>query len=683
MTFRAVFIGLLAGVAIAGLGYINDYYICVNFLIGNHLPISVFGALIVFMVAVNPLLFRIRPSWGLRPVELAVAVSLTLVACSIPGNGLMRTFTPTLVMPLQHYETSPGWRKANLMAYVPPGMLVGGGKYDKDVVDGFISGLGQPGKPIGLDRIPWEQWSTPLVTWMPLIVLMLLMVICLALIVHRQWASRERLRYPIADFASSLMEQPPGGGRGPIFHDRLFWIGLAVVLAIRVVNGLYEWFPSTMIQIPLGFNFGALAGRFPILSSTPGAGDVTNPHIVPTATAFAFFLASDVGFSLGVSRLIYMVVMAFLISWGVDTSGTYMDGGIDGWLTFGAYVGISVVLFYTGRRYYGLLVKEAVTFHRSSETDPSGVWAVRIIVPSCIVMILLLVRVGLDWPLAILAVLAIPLMFVVIARINAEAGVFFYKPVWQPPAVLIGLFGLTALGPKATIIAGLLAMVLTIDPRECLIPFLTNGLKMCDGVGVSAGRLGGGAALVLALALAVAVPTALWANYNFGLQEVGVQQDPWATVRVPSFPFNAAERSVTKLKLLGQLEQSNNYRPLERIAHMNPDKRFLWSVSIGFALVLMTSALRLRFTWWPLHPVFFLVWGTWQVGTFASSYLLGWFIKVAVTKLGGAPIYQRTKRLMVGVIAGDLLGGLTFMLVGWIYYYVTGLMPQSYRIFPG
>jgi hypothetical protein len=37
----------------------------------------------------------------------------------------------------------------------------------------------------------------------------------------------------------------------------------------------------------------------------------------------------------------------------------------------------------------------------------------------------------------------------------------------------------------------------------------------------------------------------------------------------------------------------------------------------------------------------------------------------------------------VGVIAGDLLGGLLFMIVGAVYYRVTGSPAPGYRVFPG
>jgi hypothetical protein len=103
----------------------------------------------------------------------------------------------------------------------------------------------------------------------------------------------------------------------------------------------------------------------------------------------------------------------------------------------------------------------------------------------------------------------------------------------------------------------------------------------------------------------------------------------------------------------------------------------------GFVLVLITSLLRLRFTWWPLHPVLFLCWGTYPAMAFSASLMVGWMIKTAVTKFGGGKKYHELKPLMIGIIAGDLLGGLLFMAVSGIYYARTGIAPMNYWIFPG
>ena len=156
MTLRAVIIGILGALFITGAGYINDQYIRVNYMVGNHLPIGVFGLLILVMVSVNPLLHRLRPAWRLGTHEVATALALVLVGCSLPTNGLMRTFTPTLIMPLQINQSMTGWRSAEVLSYVPGPMLVGGGDIEaaRQAVDGFIGGLAKRGHYIGLDQVP-------------------------------------------------------------------------------------------------------------------------------------------------------------------------------------------------------------------------------------------------------------------------------------------------------------------------------------------------------------------------------------------------------------------------------------------------------------------------------------------------------------------------------------------------
>ncbi|HNR94497.1 MAG TPA: hypothetical protein PKK36_07805, partial [Kiritimatiellia bacterium] len=101
-------------------------------------------------------------------------------------------------------------------------------------------------------------------------------------------------------------------------------------------------------------------------------------------------------------------------------------------------------------------------------------------------------------------------------------------------------------------------------------------------------------------------------------------------------------------------------------------------------LVVLFTAGRHRFAWWPVHPLLFLVLGTWQSCLLAFSFLLGWGVKKAVTKYGGANIYQQLKPLMFGLIAGEMLGGVLPMIVSVIYYIATdGQIPKAYQIMPG
>ena len=68
-------------------------------------------------------------------------------------------------------------------------------------------------------------------------------------------------------------------------------------------------------------------------------------------------------------------------------------------------------------------------------------------------------------------------------------------------------------------------------------------------------------------------------------------------------------------------------------------------------------------------------------GSLFDIPVLGWFIRRMVTKFGGVQKYRQVRVLMFGVIAGDLLGRLIFMIVGAIHYAVTSHPPPEYGLF--
>ncbi len=81
MTWRAVLAGLVAGAFVCAFCYFNDNVMRQTMFIGNSMPISVYGGLIVFVLVLNPLLKR----WAFSAGELAVALALVLVMCTVPS----------------------------------------------------------------------------------------------------------------------------------------------------------------------------------------------------------------------------------------------------------------------------------------------------------------------------------------------------------------------------------------------------------------------------------------------------------------------------------------------------------------------------------------------------------------------------------------------------------------------
>jgi hypothetical protein len=675
MTLRALLVGLIGAIFIAGFGYVNDHVLGLESFNGGHLlPVIVFGTLVLVLAVVNPLLFRVHRKLVFRPAEAAVVLTMALVACSIPGRGLMEQFTQTLAMPRHWVRMTPGW-KGRLERYMPEGAYPAQSPTDPETLGGYLGGKSDGKKWIGAGDVPWGLWRRALVTWIPLLVLSAGAVVCLAVILHQQWSVNERLRYPIADFASSLLDRKGDEATGQVFRQRTFWVGLAIVVAIRGINGLNVWMEGQSISIPTCLDFSALGQRFPIFYETLSGWQLLYVNLFPIVIAFSFFLTSEISLTLGVSEPIYMLVSAALIGAGVSMKTDYELGGPEGWQRAGSYVAMGLMLLYVGRQHYGAVARAGLTGRKSQHVGAGSAWAFRTFLACTVGMIVLITRLGLDWPLSIALVLLVLLTFVIVSRISAETGLFFIQPGLQACGVLMGLFGSYALGPGAIFVMGLVCMVLCADQSQALMPYVVNALRLGSNQQLRPGKVGGLSIGTYAISLAVAVPVVLWACYNFGTTQGGYMF--W---RIPTVPMRATSDAVVELG--DRINTSERLTAFERLENMRPKAGFLWSAGAGFGLVLAFSLLRLRFSWWPLHPVMFLVWATWPLQAFGPSFLIGWMVKAAVTRFGGTRLYRRCVPFMIGMVAGEVLSGILFMGLGAGYFAVTGLKPPRYTFFP-
>ncbi|MCK4275194.1 MAG: hypothetical protein KAX78_01685, partial [Phycisphaerae bacterium] len=195
MTIRAVVVGLLGALFIAGLGYINEITFGLEtFNAGQMVPTIVFGPLILLVLVLNLLFRRFKKAFGFKPRELAVIFLLTLTGLTVPARSLTVPLLNLSVMPVRYYENRPGWRRYDLMQYAPGQMFVSQGRYDGEVIDPFLAQKGSPGVSIGLGDVPWYAWRGPLSTWVPIFLLVGFASIATAMVVHRQWSHHERLR---------------------------------------------------------------------------------------------------------------------------------------------------------------------------------------------------------------------------------------------------------------------------------------------------------------------------------------------------------------------------------------------------------------------------------------------------------------------------------------------------------
>jgi len=216
------------------------------------------------------------------------------------------------------------------------------------------------------------------------------------------------------------------------------------------------------------------------------------------------------------------------------------------------------------------------------------------------------------------------------------------------------------------------------DPRESLMPFVATGNRLADDAGIKLRKIFVLVLGVIVLALVVAFVSKHWTLYN-----LGPMADAQAARTTAEMPFNDAARYLGELSNLGTLEQSAAASGLERLRLVSPVPG-AWPWVLGSAAAVLTMfALRFRFTRFPLHPVLFLVWGTFPSTRLWASFLLGWAIKGLVTRFGGGSAYVRLKPVFIGLISSELLASGLIVVVDMATYWITGAPPTvTFRILP-
>lgn len=688
MSVRSVILGVGLGLAVAGLTYFNDQVIYQTYFIGNHLPIVIFGLVVLTLLVINPLLGRFSPRLPLRAGEIAIIAALGLVVCGWPGSNLLRYYTGVMALPPQRMQNQPAWQAADVMRYLPghpdaiepdrAPLLLNRGVYDPALVDPLLAGTN---KALSPDNVPWSAWLPTLALWLDGALLLGGMALCLAVIVHPQWAERERLPYPTVRFVQEIAARSAGRLLPDIAHDRAFWIGFGGILLGHLVIGLHTWFPAVP-ELPRYLDFLPLLDLFPSARRVPDVNFLFHPILYPSVIGFAYFLRTRVSASVGLSLVAWVAFGAVLIGSGIplrddrfaiDHNGTF--------LRLGSWTAATIAILYYGRRYYGRVAGAAVGLRSvDGETPASSVWAARALGVGVGLFLVLMVReMGATLLGAALLLAMLLMIFVVLARINAETGLFHAQPDFLPSAMITGLLGAQAVGPQGYLVLTLASLVFVADPREAVMPYLTNALRLGDGVAnTSPRRLVPPLAGMLVAGLLVATVATLSLQYTYGVN----LRDTWSNRMLPEAPFTQTSRQITQLDAVGELDASTGLSSLGSLLRIDPEPGVVGWTALGFVLFAACATARLRLSWWPIHPVLLLVWGTWPAGNLAVSFLIGAAVKWTVVHYVGERGFRRFLPVMVGLIAADLVAALGWNLVGWVYFGVTGLQPSVYRILP-
>ena len=527
--------------------------------------------------------------------------------------------------------------------------------------------------------VPWKQWVKPLAFWLPLVIVFVVFSSSLVRTMHRQWSQHELLTYPLAGVADSLIGVKRGRALPEIFYDRVFWAGFSVVAFIYLLDGLHRWFPQ-MVYIPLGWSHTNLIKDFYFLSKYCGR----EAYAFFRGWLYTFMVAIAVLLPLEISLTCWLgwALMVFGTGFYFLLTGETITNNETGYIQSGMQIAMGLVVLFIGRREYWNVLRTAF-FMRPAEDEGMrrAANACRVFCFSFLALAYLLAFAGIDPLLSVAVTLAFALMVLLIARMTAEIGMPWLVNFRGLGSYLpMKMLGAAVMGPKG--LAAMAAITLTFDhftsnsvaAQETTISKLRErGRSWAHGTGFTLILTAG-----LLLALASMTFLNVWQNYSFGARrERGLVNGIGSDLR-------GAAGHINRLKVeMGDegFEEMAEAKGFARLNHFTFDRKFYKFFALGALMIAGCAALRLRFSWWPFHPLPLLFFNTWAMSRVAYPIMVGWLIKTAILRVWGGKTFARSKPFWYGAILGQVFVACIWMIVTVIYYLLTRTAPVRFNSF--
>lgn len=671
VTFRSVILGLLGVILIAALTPYNDFAMGNTFLIGNFLPIGLVLVLLAIVFLINAPLRKLAPKLAIREGELAVILGMILAGCAVPSSGLMRYLPAGIVGIYSYAAGNPSYAtlidSANIPAWLLPEVdgtnaaQIG----DSDVVKYYFMR-----SPDG--AVPWAAWIRPMLSWGVMFALVAGLVITLSIIVRRQWSENERLAFPLAGVYTSLIEAPPPGKMiNATFRAPGFWIAASLVFLIHGLNALHAYFPQAP-EIPIKFDFNTMLADEPWKYML---GDFKVSQIYFSILGIAFFLQAKVGFSLWFMYALYQVALIIIQTSGGDAISAPMQQD----QTFGSLLVMTGVILYIGRAHWWMVIRHMFGARRADETEsrylPYAVagWLAMLF---WLGLVAWLMAAGTTFVGGVVISLTLILLLLMTARVLAETGMIFVQinwltpRIWQYPMLLPETPIRTT--PTTFFIAGWFGQLFH-DLRENLAGFFQQGLRVADDTAYERAR-SWRTGLPFVLAIVLAVTVAYFVSFTSMLKTEYSYASTLSTAAITPINNYAIENAV-KNQLL---DPANTYQAGPPRENHNSAVH----IGIGAGITGLLAILRLTLSWWPLHPIAFVVVYAWATGKAYFSVFLGWLCKVIVVRLGGASLLKSARPVFIGLIVGEAFAA-GFWLITSLLLHWGGYDYKSILLMPG
>jgi hypothetical protein len=253
---------------------------------------------------------------------------------------------------------------------------------------------------------------------------------------------------------------------------------------------------------------------------------------------------------------------------------------------------------------------------------------------------------GMNYVYALAFLVASLVVYLGVSKIIATSGLVFLR---SPDATqgLVNTFWPNRFLDNSSITAGDAMFACYSGNKGFLVTSAFHAGKLSESTETNPRVLGRALLIAVALALVVGSLTTIHLGYRDGAFNFG------------SYEFTDANQHVY------------DYIPRDIIAKGQPWKpNVAQYVFVGLGVVMMAglTALSYRLSWWPLHPIGFVVPLAFPVRASALSVFLAWGAKTVILRLGGIQLYRRSQPFFLGVICGYVSGIALCLLVDVIWF---------------
>ena len=580
---------------------------------------------IVFVVTLlNTILENSLPGTALTRPELGFLYVLLSLGASLAGTDMLQGLMIMIGHPFWFATPENDWKNL-YWQYIPHWLTV----QDLSVLNGFYKGEGTIYTQAYL-----KVWIGRVLIWGGFASVLVLTLLCINVILRKQWIEREKLTYPIIQLPLEITR-----GRH-FFSQKLLWYGFGLAGGIGVLNGLSYLIPSIpyipikaqnvsmyFTEKPWSAIGGMLIGFYPFL--------IGISYLVPLDLCFSvwffylFFKAERIiGSVLGLEQL---PRFPFITE-----------------QSFGAYIGLCTFAIWSGRKFFREVLRKAIGMSSALDDRREPMpyrWAVMGAVCGMALLVLFSCSAGMSpW----VAITFFAIYFVVsttIARMRAELGAPEHSFARTAPGIaMISMFGTRRLAKKNLLMFAYYFWF-TRTYRGHPGPHQLEGFKIADTTGLNVRQL----AVFMALYVVIAAYTAMWillhCSYDLG-----------ATTKIQGWYTNFGEFTFGMLDGWVKTPTTTNV-----IAVV--------SMGVGLLFTFFLQAMRMRFFWWPFHGVGYALSGSLYMDWVWLPFFVGWVAKALILRFRGISGYRQLRPFFLGLILGEFTVGSIWNLIGFALDY--------------